>query len=701
MNDSFDRVALGGRVTEDGHHTMLRVRDIFEETALNWERKFRQIREMAEPDWDARVSASGIRLLDLFKSAESELKDEGGISALTQKTARFELQAFTGFASEPAERLAGTERGPETTQTISRRLGQRVENLSMLLRALKDALSARGEILDLHEGAIRIYPIGNYTAEQVVQLVVGEVGLAAADDLALREVEFRSLAEEIKELTDEVENGWPSIIRTVEGEQGPSTVRMTDFPVVELGALEGSFELLREDNAQEAMLNLMRARSRRRVHFGEADAAFAVVGGTSSEGLDMLPEASIEIDVDLLGSEPIDYWAPVSDTIEQLGDSREMFRGVVQSADIDGRIAKLTCEGATALTEHSSGGMVAAGMDQFEFISALMEQAGVEAEFRLSEVPDPPKDEAFEVWVPLEGLVVDVPVAIAGISVVPQADAMARLDSLKLEEQGETGANLLEEFRTGSSYALVSVHSEMPNRAEDDGLAKIDLALAWIATRGRYGAALLPNGQPQSFDRQAGRLIAKRGSIVLVYGTETSRMWMRRPDQGGDVAERKLEQESSFLEPELGDSISIDDRLALGALRLAATERDPLIQVQALWQAIESYAAGTKNATKLFTKPELKQLKQALPDDLNEAQCKALERMIGRLNEEPLRARLRRRLKSDAVPITERELKVLDDLRDARNDVTHGRDVKTPLDRDTLNYGISIVARMLVHRIAA
>jgi hypothetical protein len=75
--------------------------------------------------------------------------------------------------------------------------------------------------------------------------------------------------------------------------------------------------------------------------------------------------------------------------------------------------------------------------------------------------------------------------------------------------------------------------------------------------------------------------------------------------------------------------------------------------------------------------------------------------MIGRLNEEPLRARLRRRLKSDAVPVTDVELKVLDDLREVRNAVAHGRDVEETIDRDTVNYGISIVARILVHRIAA
>jgi hypothetical protein len=556
MSESIDRVSLGARVSEGEQHTVHRVRDISEEVAIKLEAKFRTVREMAEPSSDARVNASATHLLTLFETAESELEEDGAISALSQKTARLELGAFARFVGEHAERLAKTGAGAENNHEVRERLDKRLENVGVLLGALGNAVGAEGAIIDHHEGALRVYPIGNYTAEQLVHLITGEVVLASADSLILREGEYRALAAEIKKLTDEVEEGWPSIVRTLEGEDGPLNVRMTDFPVDELGALDASLDMLREDHAQEAMLNLMRARSRRAVQFGEADAAFAVVGGNSRNGLDQLPKAHIEIDTDLLGSEPIDYWATVTDTIEQFGESRDMFRGAVQSAEISGRVASLTCEGATALTEHSSGGMIALGMDQFELISALMEQAGAQAEFRLSENPKQPQPETFEVWTSLEGLAVAEPIEIAGITVVPPAQALARVDGLRVEQGGDTARSLSEEFRTGASYALVRVGSEMPNRAEDGALARIDLALAWIATRGRYGAALLPDGAPQSFDRQAGRLTARRGRVVLVYGTESERAWLRQPEEGDNVAERKLEAASTFLQPELPASSS-------------------------------------------------------------------------------------------------------------------------------------------------
>jgi hypothetical protein len=574
MNESADRISLGGRASKDGQHTVHRVRDISEEIAIELEAKFRSVRELAEPSLDATINASANRLMVLFETAGAELEEDGQISALTQKTARLELAAFVRFVGEHAERLGATS-DPENDHGARGQIDKRLENLEALLGALGEAVATPGRILDGHKDALRIHPISNYIADQLIHLVVGEVVLASADSLLLREAEFRALANEITELSDDVSEGWPIIVRVEEGESGPVNVRMTDFPIVELGALDSSLTMLREDKSQEAMLNLMRARARRSVHFGEADAVFAVTGGTSRNGLDQLPEADIEIDTDLLGSEPIDYWAPVIDTIEQFGERTEMFRGAVQNAEVSGKVATLVCEGATALTEQSSGGLVTLGMDQFELITALMEQAGVQAEFQLSQEPEPPPSETFEVWAPLEGLTVEEAIEIAGIEAVPPAVALARLESLTMKMEGEGAHDLGEEFRSGHSFALAHVDSDMPNRAEDAGLAKVDLALAWIATRGRYGAALLPDGEPQGFDRRAGRLAARRGSVLLVYGTETERVWLRRPEDENDVAERKLESGSAFLRPELPAQIEIEDRLSLGALRLAATQRDP------------------------------------------------------------------------------------------------------------------------------
>lgn len=51
--------------------------------------------------------------------------------------------------------------------------------------------------------------------------------------------------------------------------------------------------------------------------------------------------------------------------------------------------------------------------------------------------------------------------------------------------------------------------------------------------------------------------------------------------------------------------------------------------------------------------------------------------------------------------MTSSELALLEKLRGARNHIAHGREVDQPPTREQINYGIAIVARMLVHRIAA
>jgi hypothetical protein len=156
MSESIERVSLGGRVTEGEHHTLHRVRDISEEVAVELEAKFRTVREMAEPDSDARVNASAARLLALFETAESEFDEDGAISALTQKTARLELRAFARFVGEHTERLAETGVKGESTHAVHEQLRKRLENLGVLLGAVGDAVDAEGMIIDHHEGALRV-----------------------------------------------------------------------------------------------------------------------------------------------------------------------------------------------------------------------------------------------------------------------------------------------------------------------------------------------------------------------------------------------------------------------------------------------------------------------------------------------------------------------------------------------------------------
>lgn len=154
-----------------------------------------------------------------------------------------------------------------------------------------------------------------------------------------------------------------------------------------------------------------------------------------------------------------------------------------------------------------------------------------------------------------------------------------------------------------------------------------------------------------------------------------------------------------MLSPELPADIPIALRQALLALRLATSQRDPYAQAIAIWQAIESFAAKTK-CRKLFASHELNELREAIPVGLDARQREVLERAIGKLNDPPVRERMVQRVKRDGIPLSDHELEILDRLRVARNKAVHGRELRHPPTREEVNYGIGIVARMLVYRVA-
>lgn len=703
-NDSGAKFQLGYRLIDGKHNDLGTIYELSNEEVVSLRIKFRRLIDLANQDGDARVLESGNRLLELLAVAEEDLDRDGQVSPLTLKRVRLEVIALVRCAGRMIDELRAFGVAEGHLAAVQQNLERRLANATTAHGALRNAGRGAPEhqpIIERLDGALRIFPVANFTAHDLVSLLIGELGLALVDYLRLCEKEFRFLVEEMRLHIDHVEEGIPILLRLV-GPPGRERdkVQMTDFPVYEMGALEATFELINAGEGPEGILNILRTRQRRRLFFGEASAESAAVGGTSSGGLDRLPEATIRLDIDLLGSEPIDYWADVTDEIEQGSMKQQMFAGAVQTAEVAEQFIQLHCEGGAALTEHTTGGMVAAGIHPAQLIQALIDQSGWQGGIEFTEELPEPFSERFEVWVPIEGLTTLEEVEVGGVSIVPRDRGQERLDEGGIASQ-EGASELIEEYRRGSSYARAIVEASMPNEAEDAGLAAIDLTLAWIAVRGRYGAALLPDGRPHDFDRQAGLRTARSCSVVFVYGTETQRQWLRWPDNPASVAERALEKGSSFAAPTLPAELEANERLALLALRLAATEPDPILQVQAIWQAIESYVGGTKSDVKLFSKSELKELRRRLPAGLDEPQVQALERAFARLNNEPLRNRLRRRLREDAVPVTDHELQILDDLRQARNDAAHGRDLSQPLTPELVNYGISIVARMLVHRVAA
>lgn len=705
---------LGGRVTEGDRHSCSFVRDLSEAEVSDLKARFAAIHELAEQRDLSRVVESGERWGAILDAAQSEIELDGRISNRSQRVAWLELNAFVRSGERLVKQLcdwAGelpTRRQPASRQFDDRRDQlQRTGPYSLLVEAFgeekvePDLLQPRKAIDPLF-----VRDFEAYGARELVATTLGKLIELLIAFFVLREPSYRMLANAMKSLTLAVPKGMPSIFAFAETYTGsvPTKYEMTDFPVMALARLDQAFDGVVTGRGAEAILEMLQGRHKRRLSFGSASADLAAIGGGSSEGINVAPTATVKLDVDLLGSEPVDYWAPVRDRVEEGGDGRDMFSGVVQQAVPDGRVISLECEGAVALLEQLAGGTLAANLQEAELLRAMERCAGLNEVLSLSEEAPEPSEEPFEVVVPLSGIDVKHSIAVGNAFLIPRDDGAEKVAGLDRDQIEESHAALIDEFERASCYLLSEVVAATIDQAENLGLLAVDTSLAWLITRGRYGAAILPSGDPQAFDRQKALRAPHRGPVVLVMGAETKRFWLRRPDPPLDAVGRRLDAHDDSLLPRLPGELEVNDRLALLALRLAASEIDPLMQIRALWQAIESYAEKRKGERKLFDKRARKMISKRLFEDesldLNEGQRYRLEEAIENLNRRSLVQRLERRLKEDAVLVTENELGLLQELYDIRNDVVHGRSVDDPPKRDKINYGISIVARMLVHRVA-
>lgn len=706
---------LGGRVTEGNRHSCSFARDLSESEVDDLRIQFDAIHELAEQRDLSRVVESGERWGAILDAAQVEIEFDGRISNRSQRVAWLELNAFVRLGGRLVKQLTDWATDlPMRPQQASRKFDERRDHLqrtgpyALLVEAFREEKIAR-DLLQPRKALDPFFIRGfeAYGARDLVATALGEMVELSIAYFALREPSYRQLANEMKSFTLSVSKGMPSIFAFVEADPNlaPTKYEMTDFPVLALARLDQAFDGVIAGRGAGALLEMLQGRYKRRLSFGDASADSAAIGGRSSGGINAVPTATVKLDVDLLGSEPVDYWAPVRDRVQEGGDGRDMFTGVVQQAVPDRRVVSLECEGAVALLEQLAGGTLAPNMQEAELLRAMERCVGLDKVLPLSEEAPEPTEEPFEIVVPLSGINVQHAIAVGNASLIPKDDGAKKVARLDRDDVGESHAALIDEFERASCYFVSEALAATIDEAENLGLLAIDTALAWLITRGRYGAATLPNGDPQSFDRQKALRAPRRGPVVLVVGTKTKRFWLRRPDPPLDAVGRRLDAHDDSLLPRLPAQLEVNDRLALLALRLAASEIDPLMQVRALWQAIESYAEKRKGEQKLFDKRAKKMISKRLlgdePLDLNERQRKRLEEAIENLNRGSLRQRLERRLKEDAVLVTEDELTLLQELYDIRNDVVHGRSVDDPPERDKINYGISIVARMLVHRVAA
>jgi hypothetical protein len=436
-------------------------------------------------------------------------------------------------------------------------------------------------------------------------------------------------------------------------------------------------------------LGLIAARRRISVRFGPVEVGPALAGANISSAINKMPDADVRLDPDRLTTPP-DYFGGLAIVAEERGERFPRFTGSVVSAAPAADGVTVKALGGISLAESLIGGLTARGLPNFELVYVLARSGGLRDEQLNIEGLDTLPRETFEVVAPVDGIELEDAVDFGGVRFLPPTIAARALSALDI------GDEMRVDYEAGT-YALALVTATRTLDAEERGLAEIDLALAWLTARLRYGLATLPDGRPLPFKRSESLAQPTRRDLVAVRGLLTTRQWLRRPATVAESRTVTLVPDGARLEADM-PPLTLQDRLALLAFARATREPDPLARVHALFEAIEFYTSGVI-VPKLFSKAERKALVSSLPASFNADQQERVEHLVGNLNKPPLRIQLMQALDDEAVPMTSGEVDLLWRLRELRNDVVHGRKSELP-EAEDVEHATSIVARMLVYRAA-
>jgi hypothetical protein len=426
------------------------------------------------------------------------------------------------------------------------------------------------------------------------------------------------------------------------------------------------------------------------VWFAAVDVGAAVRDLTARTSIEDLPSAEFVLDVDALpNGAVVDYLAEVRITAVWQGNESPLFTGAVVAATPRETGIYVQCRGATALTEELFPPFASSNLSAADIIHLVTRSAGFpDKRLRIEGLDELPR-EPFEVAVPLRGVSSPTAIRIGGVKLVGRIEAEALL-------YGLLASRLRARFLDAKTWAVACISASTAYHAEEAGLAEIEVALAWLAARARYGLIALPGAELLSFRRADAQARPSRDEIVFARGLRTQRRWLRSLAPAAHEGGLSLD-DPKLLSPELTSGLTLQDRQALLASRRATTDPDPLGAVGALWDAIEFYATGT-TVPPLFTPADLESIRDSLPGSFSTEQRNRILDAVAGLNSPPLMTRLRAALKHDAVPTNEGEIVLLRRLRKLRNDAAHGRGVGVPATED-VQHAVGVLSRMLAYRV--
>lgn len=428
------------------------------------------------------------------------------------------------------------------------------------------------------------------------------------------------------------------------------------------------------------------------VAFGGRDVSSSMTRGRVSNKINGAPLAALSIDP---SKAPLfDYLAPLVVATRAGDDISPAFTGDVIAANpsvADANVYEISATGMAQFSEKTTGRLGSWGVPPIDLIYMLARTAGMsESQIVLDSVDRLPH-EVIEIARSVASLSASSPLRMGGVTILPRAT----VDLPMPGEPDERVADLHAEFRGGTAIAVtyVSGYRRMYD-AETVGLRRIDDAMNWVRVNSRYGGSRWPNGEPRAFSRENARATVRAEGPVWVRAMGSGRTWLRDTEV---PSRRAVADLLEILAPGLAPPDVLADRLAVAACARAADDGLTTIdRVGALWEALEYYAGGI-SVEPLLSKGEKRAIKRSLPSGLTSRQRSRIEALVDEANRPPLLARVRAGIEAHGVPVTDAEMDLLRRLRGVRNDTVHGR-VPEPITRSDIDYGVSVVARLLLHR---
>lgn len=460
--DSEIRWSLGGIIQGSEGYEYSQTRPLTIAQVADLQSNFELLGALVGQQEFIRLLSSGQSWRELIDYAAHEGAEDGEIAESTQRGARRELAAFAALLAEflsAVEQMGAVDRSEESGAD-----GEASDSLTHALALLRESpayqrLQELVAVANQGRRLIGVAPNGELVltgaeepeAESVPLTLLGLAGSLVPGVLKARRSNAEAIIAEVEALAAEVEQGTPSLIGIeVDAKSAePKNLKLQSLPLHHAAVLHAAYE---QSEDQVRVSVLLQNRDRSTMSFGATLADRAARKARSTEGLDALPEASLELQLDLIGAEPIDFWAPFSFKLAEGDAEREMFAGVVQSAENEGNITTLRCEGAAALTDNASDGMVSAHIPPGDLIRSMIALSGWEGELILSEEPGEKIEEVFEVAVPVTGIRTEAVANFGAVELIPRDDGIQILDRLDVNRDGEAFSVLRDEYLNASAY---------------------------------------------------------------------------------------------------------------------------------------------------------------------------------------------------------------------------------------------------------